>query len=119
MSDLADILDNLNVDDDLVSDGRERHGSINLIESVLRERVESSDFEQVSLALLNLRRVKRVYNALHHSGASSELGPLLDDLGLAEIASDWSRLWNGIRAVSTIALLTIRDCVRKIEQTVS
>ena len=113
ISDLADSLDRITIADDLLPPGeagQSVEGSLNRMKVVLNQH-DSIDESVVDRAIATLQKVRGLRHTHAHSGAAGDRPRILRELGLAEFASDWQRLWDGLRVRTVEALLALRTQV--------
>jgi hypothetical protein len=110
IDDLAAILADLTVDDELIPEEvpeNHRRGSLNRMESVLADRL--GDDEDAHRLVAPLRHVVELRNGLTHSGAAGDLPSHAAGLGLEWPPMDWSAAWDTVRAAIVSALAEVRQ----------
>jgi hypothetical protein len=113
ISDLADSLDRIAIGDGLLPPGGAGladDGSLNRMRVVLNQ-YDSIDGSVVDRAITTLQKIRGLRHTHAHSGAASNRPRILRELGLGEFASDWQRLWDGLRVRTVEALLALRTQV--------
>jgi hypothetical protein len=117
LSDLADIVKNFNIPDDLLEENQQgkiaKDQTLVRIESALRRKLSPEDFEQAKRLLGALRAMNKVRVAFQHTAASDELPAALASLGIAYPPTDWGSAWEDIRARITAALRELAHIVQR------
>jgi hypothetical protein len=115
LSALADVLDRLSVDDDLLPSelpvGQET-GSLNRLEASLKHHLPPERHVSIGRAIQTLRRIRQARNAVQHGMAEGGLTERLAALGITDAPPNWAGAWDAIRSATVDALTTVRQELR-------
>ena len=116
LSALADLIDLITVDEDLLPAGltdQQKDGSINRLSECLLAKLPSEHHSQINRAIQTLRLVRQARNAMQHSKVDGGLTPKLRALGIHDAPPNWHDAWDTIRAHMAEALGVIRHELRR------
>ncbi|WP_433417724.1 hypothetical protein ACQP1V_00755 [Microtetraspora malaysiensis] len=118
ISDLADLIDRIRVDDlhlkprseeDLEKDKDKLKASLNRIEDCLHYHLERAQHAAVDRAIKTLRTIRQARNAEQHGiTEGGGLTAKLRDLGIYDAPPNWGGAWDAVRARAVEALTTLR-----------
>jgi hypothetical protein len=113
LSDLADVLKALQVDDALLPGGATipKEETFNRITAVIEQRLLGAEKARAVHAIRTLRAVVDLRNAAQHSEAAGKRPTALSKLGLRFPITDYGETWDQVRAKSIDALAAIRAAV--------
>jgi len=116
LSALADVIDRLNIDDDLLPaelTNEQAKGSLNRLEASLRHQLPVDQHAAISRGIQTLRRIRQSRNAAQHGTAEGGLTERLTVLGITNAPPDWAGAWDAIRSATVDALTEIRQELRR------
>lgn len=116
LSALADIIDRLRVDDDLLPPNlskEHKNGSINRLEQSLCAKLSAEQHGEVHRAITLLRRIRQTRNAMQHSAADRGFTQRLRELGIHDAPPNWEGAWATTRQRAVEALTIIRTELRR------
>ena len=112
VTDLADLLATLNVDDADIPEGTPTDrltGSLNRLEAALSGRLDEESLLRARDSISTLRTVSTIRNGFGHSGAAKKLPTAFGALGISYPPSSWPDAWDQVRSRTAAALIRIRE----------
>jgi hypothetical protein len=119
LSDLADVLDRLVVEESLVSrakDGEIVKGSLNRVRSALSNKLAPDEVGDAVAACGVLQKVRGLRHMGQHSGMASDFPRLLREIGIADRRPDFQAVWSDVSRVAANAVMTIVRELRRSER---
>jgi hypothetical protein len=112
LSDLAEVLKALKVDDALLPGTKiPREQTFNRVTDVVEERLSGIQKDKALQAIKTLRTVADLRDAAQHAHAADRLPTALSNLGLPFPITDYGETWDQVRAKTIDALAAIREAV--------
>jgi hypothetical protein len=116
LSALADTIDVMKVEDDLLPDGltdAQKDGSINRLSECVKARLPGEQYDRLAGSIRTLRLVRQARNAVQHSKVEGGLMSKLQALGIHDAPPHWAEAWDSIRGQTAAALMVIRSELRR------
>jgi hypothetical protein len=116
LSALADLIDRLSVDDDLLPAGLaddQKFGSLNRLEASLKHKLPAERYASIGRAVQTLRRVRQARNAAQHGMAEGGLTERLATLAIIDAPPNWAGAWDAIRSATVDAVTVIWQELRR------
>lgn len=116
LSALADLIDRLSVDDDLLPAelaDDQKTGSLNRLEASLKHKLPAERYASIGRAIQTLRRIRQARNAAQHGMAEGSLTERLATLGIIDAPPNWAGAWDAIRSATVDAVTVIRQELRR------
>ncbi|MEA2633809.1 MAG: hypothetical protein QOH92_576 [Chloroflexota bacterium] len=112
LSDLAEVLKALQVDDALLPGTKiPKEQSFNRLTAVIEERLSGTEKDKALQAIKTLRAVADLRDAAQHAHAADRLPTGLSKLGLRFPITDYGETWDQVRAKTIDAFAAIREAV--------
>jgi hypothetical protein len=116
LSALADIIDAIRVEDDLLPPGltnAQKQGTINRLSECLLATLSADQHSQIHKAIRTLRLVRQARNAMQHGKVEGGLLAKLAVLGIHDAPPNWRGAWDLVRAHTSDALAILRVELRR------
>ncbi|GAB1817924.1 hypothetical protein [Herbidospora sp. RD11066] len=113
ISDLADLIDRIKVDDTRLRPGTDKaneiKGSLDALTNCLHHHLDTAQYPAVDKAIRTLRTIRQARNAVQHGITDGGgLTARLRDLGIHDAPPNWSGAWDVVRARAVGALTGLR-----------